>query len=156
MISIDLPSHRFQLRAAAIVIDDDFVLLHRPEGELAWALPGGRVEAGEDARTCLVREFGEELGEPVDCGGMLHVVENFFVVHGRPHHEIGLYFDVTLRAGSPLLDKTRHHAGIEGERRLEFRWFATGRLHCVELRPAALRAALVGPGQRFQHLIQRD
>lgn len=156
MISVDLPSHRFQLRGAAIVIDDDHVLLHRPDGDAAWALPGGRVEPGEEARHCVAREFHEELGEAVECGELLHVVENFFALDGRPYHEVGLPFAVSLRPGSPLLDKSVRHAGIEGGRRLVFEWFPQAGLQGLDLRPAALRDALGAAGQRPAHIVQRD
>lgn len=156
MISVDFPNHRFRLRAAAIVIDDDWVLLHRPEGDSGWALPGGRVEAGEEARQCLQREFEEELGEPVDCGDLVQVIENFFALRGRRYHEIGLHFAARLRGGSPLLDKSRSHEGVEGDRRLEFRWFPLEQLAQLELRPATLRDALSRQAPQWRHIVHRD
>lgn len=48
MISVNIAGHRFQLRAAAVVVHGGFVLLHRLQGDAFWALPGGRVEPGED------------------------------------------------------------------------------------------------------------
>jgi ADP-ribose pyrophosphatase YjhB (NUDIX family) len=156
MISADFPTHRFHLRAAAIVIDGDCVLLHRPEGDPVWALPGGRVDAGEEARACVQREFEEELGESVDCGDLVQVIENFFELRGRRYHELGLYFTARLRAGSRVLDKVRSHEGIEGDRRLEFRWFPLAQLARLELRPGALREALPRLAPGFVHIVHRD
>ena len=155
MISVDIAGHRFQLRAAAVVVDDGRVLLHRLEGDTYWALPGGRVEPGEDARATLVREMAEELSESVECTELLYVVENFFVHEGKPNHEIGLYFRAHLVPASALLDKSRSHAGIEGSKRLEFRWFSTSSLREVDLRPSFLRESLAGPSPGFQHIVQR-
>ena len=156
MISIDFPSHRFQLRAAAVVVDDGHVLLHRMEGDAVWALPGGRVDPGEAAQETVVREMAEELGEPVECGALLYVFENFFPHGARPYHEIGLYFTVRLAAASSLLDKARSHAGVEGDKRLEFKWFAIHALAAIELRPSSLREALLLPGESLRHFVQRD
>lgn len=155
MISVDIAGHRFQLRAAAVVVDDGRVLLHRLEGDTYWALPGGRVEPGEDARATLVREMAEELSESVECTELLYVVENFFVHEGKPNHEIGLYFRAQLVPASALLDKSRSHVGIEGSKRLEFRWFSTASLGEVDLRPSFLRESLAGPSPGFQHIVQR-
>lgn len=59
-----------QVAVAVIVRNADEVLLaKRPsdtqQGDL-WEFPGGKVNAGEDIRTALVRELYEELGMTVD------------------------------------------------------------------------------------------
>jgi len=123
MIAVDIGGFRFQLRAAAVIVDDRSVLLHRLEGDEFWALPGGRVEPDEDARSTLVREMNEELAESVECDDLVYVVENFFTHAGKPNHEVGLYFVTRLKHESVLLNKARSHWGAEGGHRLEFRWF---------------------------------
>lgn len=155
MISVDIAGHRFQLRAAAVIAHDGFVLLHRLAGYEFWALPGGRVEPGEDARSTLIREIDEELKEHVECSELLYVVENFFEHAGKPNHEIGLYFRAQLAPISTILDKSRSHAGVEGNQRLEFRWFLMKQLHEVDLRPSFLRDSLSEPALGFQHIVQR-
>ena len=77
MISFDFGSHEFQVRAAAIFIWRGSVLLHRLENDSFWALPGGRVEPGENAAETVVREMQEELEEDVVCGPLTYVVETF-------------------------------------------------------------------------------
>ena len=155
MISVDIAGHRFQLRAAAVVVHDGFALLHRLEGDEYWALPGGRVEPGEDAQSTLQREMMEELNERVECAELLYVVENFFEHAGKPNHENGLYFRVQLAPASRLLDKSRSHAGVEGGKRLEFRWFAVEQLAEVDVRPSFLRESLARRPLGFQHIVQR-
>ena len=155
MISVDIGGLRFQLRAAAVIVDDRSVLLHRLEGDEFWALPGGRVEPGEDARSTLVREMNEELAESVECDDLVYVVENFFTHAGKPNHEVGLYFAKRLKPESVLLNKARSHWGAEGGYRLEFRWFAVEQLTKVDLRPSFLRQSLSQSVLQFQHVVQR-
>lgn len=38
MLSFDIAGHRLHLRAAAVLIDEGHVLLHRVEGDSVWAL----------------------------------------------------------------------------------------------------------------------
>lgn len=155
MISLDLGTHQFHLRAAAVFSFGDAILLHRLESDAFWALPGGRVEPGEDAARTVVREMREELGQEVTCGDVLFVVENFFDDRGRQHHEVGLYFNAAFAPDSSMLDITTSHAGIEGQHRLEFKWFSRRELAGVDVRPSFLRSALAEAHPRFQHVVQR-
>jgi 8-oxo-dGTP pyrophosphatase MutT (NUDIX family) len=155
MISFDVAEHRFNLRAAAIFLQDDLVLLHRVENDAIWALPGGRVEPGEDAASAVVREVMEELGEAVQCGELLYVVENFFEHRSKSNHEVGLYLLAHLKPESVLRVPSHSHFGIEGSSRLEFRWFPRSELSEVNLHPFFLRAALAKPSLVFEHIVQR-
>ncbi len=154
MISFDIGGHRFHLRAAAVIIEDGYVLLHRLAGDPIWALPGGRVEPGEAAASAVVREMLEETDEPLECGELVFVVENFFGSGSAPQHEVGLYFRAALRSGSRLLDKTASHKGTEGGKALEFRWFELAELEGVNLHPAFLRSALNAPQSAACHVVQ--
>lgn len=154
MISFRADSHCFHLRAGALVVDRGHVLLHRLEGDAFWALPGGRVNAGEQGRGAIEREFLEELGLSVQCGELQCVGENFFDHEREPHHEIGLYFAVTLPPGASINDKAATHLGIEGNRRLEFRWFPLATLGELDFRPTALRNALA-KGVVPTHFVQQ-
>ncbi|MBT9457535.1 MAG: NUDIX domain-containing protein [Burkholderiaceae bacterium] len=156
MISFIVDGHKFQLRAAAVIVHDGSVLLHRTEFDPFWALPGGRVEPGEDAATTVTREMQEETGQDVVCERLLHVAENFFDYQGQRHHELGLYFLAHFRPDSPLLAKDRVHIGIEGNQRLEFAWFSLTELHQVDLKPSFLITALTQPGLPFGHFRQRE
>ena len=156
MISFAVDDHRFNLRAAAIFLHEGAVLLHRLAGDTVWALPGGRVESGEDAAAAIVREMKEEVGELVQCGELLYVVENFYEYRSTLHHEVGLYFHAELPPATPLRIKNRAHFGIEGGQRLEFRWFLQSALPALNLHPAFLREALSRPVLTFRHVVQRS
>ena len=155
MISFDIGAYRFQVRAAAIFVWNESVLLHRLVGEDFWALPGGRADPGEHASTTVVREMREELDEAVTCGPLAFVVENFFEHRGQPNHELGFYFRATLADDSRLLDAACSHRGAEGDQALEFRWFALAGIAAIDLRPSFLRAALVETSTGCHHIVQR-
>lgn len=145
-----------QLRAAAVVLNRDQVLLHKRIGDDFWALPGGRVKSGEDAKSALVREFQEELGERIDCGRMVFLIENFFEHGGAKNHEIGMVFSVQLPKSSSLVAQHGTMQGIEQGKRLDFRWFALSEISSLSLRPACLSTLLAKQPCEFQHLVQRQ
>lgn len=156
MISVHLHGQRFQVRAAAIILHAGHVLVHRAPGDAYWALPGGRVEVGEQASATIVREMKEELGEDVECGELLHIAENFFDLAGQRNHEIGFYFLVSLAETSGHLDKARIYRGIESHLDLEFRWFPVMELAAINLRPTFLSASLAANPPVFSHAVQRE
>lgn len=156
MISFDADAHRFNLRAAAVVLNGSLVLLHRLEGDSFWSFPGGRVDGGELASAAVVREMQEELGETVACGELLWVVENFFTYRGVGHHELGLYFQVSLRPDSPLLSAPGPYIGREGDTPLTFAWFDRAALGAIDVRPSFVPTALACEPLGFQHIVHRD
>ncbi|HIC7210610.1 NUDIX hydrolase [Burkholderia stabilis] len=156
MISFDAGSHRFNLRAAAVIVQREYVLLHRVDGDDFWSLPGGRVEPGEPAAHTVVREMREEIGASVRAGKMLCIAENFYTHAGRQHHEVGVYFTAELETGSPLSDVTTAHRGAEADKGLTFAWFLRDRLSEIDVQPAFLRELLNADRHTLAHVVQQD
>ncbi|AYM96569.1 NUDIX domain-containing protein [Acidovorax sp. 1608163] len=156
MLSFHTGSHQFHLRAACVAVHDGAVLLHRAQGDTFWALPGGRVEAGEEAAHAVVREMQEELCAEVKVLRLVWVVENFFEHQGKCHHEVGMYFLAELGEDSPLLADAGPFLGSEAGRPLEFAWFRMPDVAAVEVRPTFLASLLAEQDFAFRHVVHRD
>jgi 8-oxo-dGTP pyrophosphatase MutT (NUDIX family) len=65
-------TRRITLGARAVLIDGDRILLLRHTYIPGWQFPGGGVEAGESAETCVVREVEEETGYRITGRPALH------------------------------------------------------------------------------------
>jgi 8-oxo-dGTP pyrophosphatase MutT (NUDIX family) len=156
MISFKAGTHRFHLRAAALIVREGRVLLHRSERDDFWALPGGRVEPGETAQEAVVRELREELDVDVTATRLVWLVENFFAYRNEPHHEIGLYFAAEPSPGSVLATSPGPYNGVEGDARLIFEWFDAAAISALDVRPVFVKRALVAQDFEFRHVVHRD
>ncbi|ACU86739.1 NUDIX hydrolase [Brachybacterium faecium] len=63
------------ISSGAVILRDehDHLVIEKPNYRDHWLLPGGGVDAGEDARECAQRELWEELGLEVEVGRLLTV-----------------------------------------------------------------------------------
>ena len=157
MICVEMGQGLFNFRAAGIAVDDGHVLLCQSQANPSfWFLPGGRVDLMEPTPETLRREMTEELSTEIELGPLQMVVENFFTLDGRPHHEIGFYY--TVRFTDPaILDKSRIWHGVaDGTYKLNLRWFRLDDLDQVPLRPAFLTRALRSPQSGVQHIVNHS
>ncbi len=114
------------LVTAAVIIEDNLLLMaQRSDGDEAgkWEFPGGKVEPGEDPRTCLKRELREELGIDVEVGLVLEVVS----VPQNDRHLILLYFKCAILAGKPEPLQCR-----------QVKWFDPKKVELLDKPPADL------------------
>jgi ADP-ribose pyrophosphatase YjhB (NUDIX family) len=165
LITFDTGDTRFQYRAGGVIIEHNKVLLLTIDGLGFWFLPGGRVNFLEPAEEALIREIKEELDAEIQSSRLIWIVENFFNLHEKEWHEIGLYFLITLPEGSPLC-KAEEFTGIEteseefsvGEKEIELicKWYSLNELDNVNLKPSFLIDALKHIPDNIEHIVHID
>ena len=139
----------FNLRVGGIAIADGHVLLQRVEPDRFWVLPGGRPVMMEAAADTLRREMLEETGLSVEVGRLVWIVENFFEWSGARHHEIGLYFEMSVptRTLAPF-------KGREGELEIDFAWSPLESLPFIQ--PRFLAGRLKSLPASTEHIVWVD
>lgn len=156
MITFDHGDARFTYRAAGVALHEGRVLLTTVQGFDFWFLPGGRCEFHEAATEALLREMCEEMGLEVRIERLLWVVENFFTFQGTTHHELGLYFLMSLPPGCGQYAMDEPFAGTEQSLPLIFEWRRLDELDRVQLFPAFLRRTLQALPATVEHIVHRD
>ncbi len=147
---------KFHYRVSGVALHEGRVLLHRAVTDPFWILPGGHGEFLEDAASTLRREMREEVGQEVTVGRLIWVVENFFRYAGYRCHELGLFFQMDLAPGSPLLGHPGPFHGHEGKLPLIFQWYDVTDLTGVTLYPAFLKEALTAVPAGTEHVVNRE
>jgi ADP-ribose pyrophosphatase YjhB (NUDIX family) len=157
IVSFGGDGRTFNFRAAAVIIAEGRVLLHRAEYEDFWSLPGGRVEMLEDSKEALRREMLEELGEEVKIGRLVWVGENFFSFLFTDFHELGMYFEASLPVESDLVARTEEWWAEEDNAvKICFRWFDLTEAPGLPIVPGFLREGLVARPASTEHVVYRD
>ncbi len=82
---------------AAILIEDNSVLLTLRKDGKGWDLPGGFIEYDEDITEALVRETLEETGLEIEVDGIYDVRSNF---HAPNQHTVGTWWFAHRVGGS--------------------------------------------------------
>lgn len=157
MIAFERNGLQFDFRVAAIAIHRGHVLLLRVEQHDFWFLPGGHVEIGELADAALLREMREETSLDVRIDRLVWVVESFYTLEGRRHHELAFYYLVTIPAGAAQLDISKEFYGEEENgTQLTFRWHRLDTLANLNLQPSFLRNSLNALPTSITHIVQKD
>lgn len=94
------PPQRIRAIAVALVYRGTDVLVMAVKDDSGsiegWRPLGGAIEFGESAEEALVREFLEEIGQPIRCIKRLCVLENLYSHEGTRGHEIVFAFEAEL------------------------------------------------------------
>lgn len=131
----------FNFRVAGIVIEDAYVLLHRKESDDFWSIPGGRAELMEKTEDTIVREYKEEINVDISVIRQLWLTEDFFTYKNEDYHEIGFYYLVKM-LGNDFKDKDKIYEGIEGGKKLIYKWFEIKNIHKEIIYPVFLKEGL--------------
>lgn len=141
-----------ELIARGVFIRDGAILVNHGRnaktGERYFALPGGHIDAGEDARTAVGRECEEELQIEVGVGDLVFVSESIYPGRhdndGR-RHEIVLYFEATVQSEPQVQDGSI----LSPESDKEFRWLPLADVPESNIRPASFKEWLLGAPVRY-------
>jgi ADP-ribose pyrophosphatase YjhB (NUDIX family) len=149
MIDFTHHQHRFRYRVAGVAIHEEHVLLHTMDDADFWILPGGRVELGELSSDALKREMQEELGQVIQVGRLLWVVESFLWDAGHQIHGIGLYYAMQLAAPETI---RAPFETMDGKCRLSFAWQPLALVGALKVYPPFLQHHLLALPDHPQHI----
>ncbi len=62
-LTLDIEDYKLNIRAAAVIIHNNKILVHRDVSKDHCTLPGGRIAIGESSEGTVKREIKEEMGK---------------------------------------------------------------------------------------------
>ena len=146
----------FRYRTAALIIEDDALLLVTNPSVSYYYTVGGGVHLGERAEDCVLREVMEETGTRYEIDRLAAVCENFFTGHepkldGMRCHVIEFYFLMRPR-GSRRLGRKITDMGES------LHWIPLESLASTDVLPVFLRTRLgeILAGDGVLHIIDDE
>ena len=115
--------HRSPVDVLILLIRDGRILLTERAGEIYlaghWAIPGGKVDAGEDVVAAAAREVAEEVGLTISPDRFQFIG----VTHHRPPNG-----DARVGFGFAVTDITDEPRNIEPDKCAQLAWFPPDQL----------------------------
>ena len=141
-LSVVLDSQKLNIRACAIIIHDNKLLVHNNVNDSYVALVGGRVEIGESSEQTIRREIMEEMGKEIEILEYVSTIENFFDVDDMPYHEIMFVYRVDFKneEDKKIVD-TIHN--VEGKDELRYDWVDFDKINEYQIKPKILNNMII-------------
>ena len=91
--------YTFNFRVAALIRNENKILVEQNKQVDYYGLPGGRCKLGEDSISAIIREMLEETGEEMEYVRSVGILENFFISRytHSPYHEILLIHELKFK-----------------------------------------------------------
>lgn len=142
----------FRYRAAAIIIEDEYILFASNEKEKYYYSIGGGVHMGESAEEAVIREVYEETGVKYEIERLAFIHENFFIgdgsLEGKECHEIAFYFLMKPR-GTRKLNSNSYTQGVKEN----MYWLPINKLEEYRAYPMFFREKLKNIKDGIEHII---
>ncbi len=140
-ITINVEDYILNIRAAVVIIHNGKILVHRNINSDHYALPGGRVEIGENSENTIKREILEEMGKEVEVIGYISTIENFFEMNGKKYHEIEFVHKAEfVKKEDKMLQDTIKN--VEGKDFLQYEWLELDKIEQYPLMPKVIKEIL--------------
>lgn len=145
----------FRYRAAAIIIENDCVLLVSNETANYCYSVGGGVHLGETAEDAVIREVYEETGINYEIDRLAFIHENFFtndgMFEGLKCHEISFYFLMKSRGSQDLNSNSYCPEGKEF-----MNWVPISDLQNIKAYPSFFAEKLTNLNEAVEHIITKE
>jgi len=144
----------FRYRAAAIIIENDCVLLASNETADYFYSVGGGVHMGETAQDAILREVFEETGVKYEIDRLAFIHENFFredsveSLKGLDCHEVAFYFLMKPRGTQEINSKSYCPDGRE-----YMNWIPISNLKNLKAYPTFFAEKLINLSDKIEHIV---
>lgn len=140
----------YSLRAAALIIKDNKLLLVKSHDFDGYYTVGGGIRQNESSDKAVLRECFEETGYHYQIDRLVFVQERFFQLDNTNHHEV-VFFYLMKDGGFEI----RNGANTDQQKEQLF-WVPIGELGGINLVPAFLKTALLNMPEEVTRVVSYE
>ena len=149
-IGMNTTNGDFSLRAAALIINNDQLLVIKHDNFDCFYTIGGGVNVNETSTAAVIREVCEETGYLLSVDRLVYIQERFYNINNTHHHEVVFFY---------LMKST--DVRIENETCTDHQeeklyWLPIDELQNTNLVPEFLRTALTNIPEEIVHIISKE
>ena len=149
-IGFKTPNEIFSLRAAALIINNNRLLIIKNDSLNCFYTVGGGIRESESSDKAVIRELYEETGYNLETEKLLFIQERFYKAQNSCHHEIVFFYlmkEINLEIQNGMnTDRQNEH----------LYWIPIEDLEKINLVPAFLKTALKSIPDEITHIISYE
>ncbi len=139
-INIKIADILLNVRAVAVIVHDDKILFQKRKQDEFWALPGGKIRAGEKSEDAIKRELREELElNNFNVERCNSISEYYFTFDNTLIHQYIFSYVVSVDNNEWILAEKSEFDGKEKKENLVFKWFDIESLIDAPIKPDFLK-----------------
>ncbi len=142
----------FSYRAAALIINNNKLLVAKHIDHPCYYTVGGRVKLNETSVEAVIREVLEETGFIFEIDKLAFVQERFFDECAKSHHEIVFFYLMKSTDGINILDGTYTDQGDKET----LHWLSIDKLEHINIIPNFLKTNLKKINDNIIHIISQE
>ena len=146
-INMKTPYGDFTLRAAALILDHNQLLVAKHDDYDCFYTIGGAVKADETSADAAIREAYEETGYRFAIDRLVYVQERFYSTGDRHHHEVTFFY---------LMEPNGSHienGSCTDHLNEKLHWLPIDELQKINLVPKFLRTTLANIPNEVVHIV---
>lgn len=151
-LSFDTLQGSFNYRVAALILNEDHILMAKFSGLPCYYTVGGRVRINETSEEAAIREAFEETGLVFQIDRLAYVQERFFMLKNKRYHEIALYYFMKPNEEISIAEDS---VTDQGEKET-LHWLPVASLDEYEIIPNFLKELIADSSSGIRHIVLKE
>ncbi|HBL85386.1 MAG: NUDIX hydrolase [Clostridiales bacterium GWF2_38_85] len=151
-ILIDSEQSMFTYRVAALIIENDRMLVAKHKNHECYYTVGGKVKMNETSEDAVVREVYEETGHKFEIDRLVFIQERFFTYCSKNHHEVVFFYLMKYNKVYTISDNL-YSDQIEAE---TLHWLPLNTIKQQNIVPDFLKEIDVGDMNKIVYIVTKE